>query len=74
MGEVVLLGGWTKLPIPVDRVLDGAKQHELETVLVLGWDKNGKFYAAASEADSQASTYMAQRFIHKTHAGDYGDD
>jgi hypothetical protein len=70
MGDVVLLNGVTTLPIPVERVLEGAKN--LDSVLVLGWTKDGEFYAAASSGSFEESTYLAQQFIHKTHSGDYG--
>jgi hypothetical protein len=71
MGEVVTLGGYTSLDIPVERVLDGAK--ELESILVLGWTKDGKFYAATSIGGKRSSELvdLAQRFVHKYYAGDY---
>jgi hypothetical protein len=71
MGEVVFLGGVTKLDIPVDRVLDAAKH--LESVLVLGWTKDGEFYAGTSNgaAKSEETVALAQRFVHKYYTGDY---
>ena len=70
MGEVVVLNGYTTLPIPIERVLEGNK--DLTSVLVLGWNKDGKFVAAASGGDFESAVFAAQRFIHKVHAGDYG--
>jgi hypothetical protein len=70
MGEVVVLAGYTKLDIPVERVLDGAKH--LERVLVLGWTNDGEFWAASSHGgDGTKTADLAQRFIHKFYAGDY---
>ena len=69
MGDVVILDCDTTLPVPVDRVLDAAKK--LETVLVLGWDADGQFYAACSNGSMESATYMAQKFIYKVHSGDY---
>lgn len=50
MGEVVILDTITSLPIPVERVLDGAKVCP-EDVVVAGWDENGDFYLASSMTD-----------------------
>lgn len=46
MGDVVVLGGLTTLEIPVQRVLDGARDHK--TVFVLSYDETGKFCVASS--------------------------
>lgn len=40
----------TKLDINPERVLKGA-QDKLEDVVILGWDKEGGFYFASSQAD-----------------------
>ena len=68
MGEVVILGGVTTLEIPVERVLDGAK--ECDYVLVLGW-KGDEMHTAASDGDLSRALWIATKFIHKLHAGDY---
>lgn len=49
-GNVVSIGGITKLDLPVDRVLEAAKT-SLEGVVLLGYDKEGKLYFASSYAD-----------------------
>lgn len=67
--NVVVMNGPTRLPIPVERVLDGHK--DLEAVLVLGFDKSGNFTAATSTADLYACADMCQRFLHKLYRGDY---
>lgn len=69
MGEVVILGGETRLPIPVERVLEGAK--DLEYVLVLGLDSEGNFISATSEGNLQRALWFATKFIHKCHNGDF---
>lgn len=71
MGDVVVLGNYTTLPIPVERVLNGGK--DLEVVLVIGVDKDGKFHAACSQADLRGAVFLAQRFVHKALHGDYGE-
>jgi hypothetical protein len=70
MGEVVVLGGLTTLPIPVERVCDGAKH--LEYVLVLGWTKDGEMHTASSDGELQRALWIVTKFMHKLHAGDYG--
>lgn len=71
MADVVVLGGFTKLDIPVERVLDGAK--DLESVLVLGWTKSGQLYAASSMGgDGMRAIELAMRFQHKYLDGGYG--
>jgi hypothetical protein len=51
MAEVIQLHGSTTLEIPPDRVLDGAKTEELQTVFVVGWCKTGESYFASSTGD-----------------------
>lgn len=43
MAEVHYLGGVTKLDLPPDRILEGAKG-QLTGCVVLGYDQEGKFY------------------------------
>lgn len=65
----MILGCETSLPIPVERVLEGAK--DLEYCLVLGIDSEGNFVAATSEGDLQRALWFATKFIHKCHSGAY---
>ena len=51
MGEVVILNTITKLDIPPERILDAAKKADLESVVILGYTKEGKYYGASSLAD-----------------------
>lgn len=50
MGEIIELGGVTKLDIPADRVLEKAIG-TMEGVVLVGYDKNGVLYTASSYAD-----------------------
>lgn len=71
MGDVVVLHGDTSLPLPVDRVLDGAKH--CEKVLVLGWTPEGELWCASSMGGNALSAVdLCQRFIHKYYRGDFG--
>ena len=71
MGEVVKLDCLTTLPIDPDDVLNGALG-KLDRVLVIGYAKDGGFYTAASDGDMAQALWLATKFIHKLHAGDYG--
>lgn len=51
MGDVVILNTITKLDVPPERILDGAKNAELEHVVVIGFTKGGEYYGASSYAD-----------------------
>lgn len=50
MGKVIPLNNVTKLDLPVDRVLESAKD-QLEGVVLMGYDKEGEFYFASTYAD-----------------------
>lgn len=69
MGDVVFLGGDTTLPIPIERVLNGGK--DAEFVLLLSCTKDGRFVAAASEADLLKCADAANRFLHKLYGGGF---
>ena len=69
MAQIIPFSGWTKLPIPVETVLDAAKN--CAAVLVLGWDEAGEFYAAASMAERGELLWLVELFKHKLLAGDY---
>jgi len=48
--KIIPLNTITTLDIPVDRIIDAAKD-ELDSVIVIGWDKHEEFYFASSLAD-----------------------
>jgi len=48
--KVTPLGNITRLDIPPDRILEGAKG-EMEGVVLLGFDNDGGIYFASSYAD-----------------------
>ena len=50
MGQVIPLGNVTSLDIPPDQILENNKG-KLESVLIMGWTKDGDFMAASSQAD-----------------------
>ena len=50
MGDIIQLGGVTKLDLPVDKILEAAKG-QLKGVVLVGFDNDGEVYAASSYAD-----------------------
>lgn len=60
MSNVVILPCTTKLDLSPERVLDAAKD-QLETVVILGWDKDGKEYFASSCSDGADVVWLLER-------------
>tara|TARA_Y100000310_G_scaffold67277_1_gene62575 strand:- start:20003 stop:20230 length:228 start_codon:yes stop_codon:yes gene_type:complete len=61
--NVVPLGNITRLDLPVDRVLDAAKER-LDGeggVIVLGWDKDGEVYFSGSMADGGVALWLLEK-------------
>lgn len=48
--NITYLHGITTQDIPIERVLEGAKEH-LTGGVVAGWDKNDEFYLASNTSD-----------------------
>ncbi len=59
--NVIPLGNITRLDLPVDRVLDAAKEDISERVVVLGWDKDGELYFASSFADGGDVMWLLEK-------------
>lgn len=58
MGDVVEGRFITKLDLPIDKVLAGAAEAELEEVIVIGFTKGGEFWFSGSKADGGASLWL----------------
>jgi hypothetical protein len=63
MGEVVEIGGITALDLPPDRVLRRALDADLESVVIVGYTKDGQEYFCSSIADVAMCMYHLQRGI-----------
>lgn len=61
MGEVVVLDVITRLDIPVDRVLEGAIEAEMNNIVVIGYDKSGDEYFASSYASGADVLWALER-------------
>ena len=65
MGEVVYPPFVTSLDIPAERVIEAAKEADLESVVVLGYDKDGDEYFSSSFAGSPEVIYLMERLKKK---------
>lgn len=63
--NVEVLDTTTSLDISPTTVLAWAHEADLEGVVIVGFDKNGREYFASSIADAAPSIYYLQRGIHK---------
>jgi len=59
--NVVPMHGTTKLDIPADRVIDGARDKDLDTIVVVGLDQDGELYFASSTADAGTVLILLER-------------
>ena len=64
--NVTLLNCTTRKDIPVDRILQGAKEAGLEEVVVVGFTKEGEEYLASSTASIQSTLFNLARGLHHT--------
>ena len=60
MGKVIPIGCITKLDLPVDRVLDSAKNN-LDSVVIAGYDKEGELYFASTMADGGEVLWLIEQ-------------
>jgi hypothetical protein len=63
--NVVILPVVTSLSLPPERILNAALEADLDTVLVLGYDKAGNFYFAGSEASGPENVWLCEMGKHK---------
>lgn len=60
MAKVLPLNCVTRLDLPVDRVLEGAKK-QLEGVVLLGYTKDGEQYFASTYADGGEVLWLLEQ-------------
>ena len=58
--NVIPLGGVTKLDLPADRILEG-NIGEFESVVIMGWNHEGKEVFASSLADGGDVLWLMER-------------
>lgn len=61
MGDVVLLGCVTTLDMDAELVLKAALERKLESVVILGHDKEGHEYFSSSIADGGSVLWLMER-------------
>lgn len=61
MGNVVVLQVETTLDLPLDRILDGAREKEVTDCLLLAYDKDGAFYMASQTCDAGTLLILLER-------------
>lgn len=59
--NVVLWRGLTKLDLPADRVLKAVPIDEMESIIILGYHKDGSEYFASSLADGGDMIWLLER-------------
>lgn len=60
MTNITYLDVVTTLDISPERVIDAAKEAELQDVVVIGYDKDGDFYFAANQADGKDVLWLLE--------------
>ena len=61
MSNVIPLGNVTRLDLDTNTVLDAAKGHCTDGVVVMGYDDDGEFYFASSIADAGSVLWLAEK-------------
>lgn len=61
MGGVVDLDVVTSLDIPVERILRRATEADLDTAIVIGWDKEGELYFATSVSSGPEVLWLLEK-------------
>jgi len=59
--NIHILDVQTKLPLPVNRILDGARNAELSTAIVVGYTEDGEEYFASSTGDIGTIIVLLER-------------
>ena len=60
MVEVITLDVETRLDIPPERVLKKALEADMEGVVLIGYTKDGSYYAASSYADGGTVLWLLE--------------
>jgi hypothetical protein len=75
MTKIIHLPVITRLDVPVDKVLEGAMDHDLKRVIVLGENNTGEIYFASSQADGGDVMWLMECAKHALITGSFpGDD
>ena len=58
--KVIPLGMVTRLDLPVDQILERAKD-QLQSVVIMGWDNEGQEYFASTIADGADVLWLMEK-------------
>jgi len=58
--NIIPIGGITRLDLPVENILESAKD-QLEGVVLLGFDKDGEIYFASTYADGGEVIWLLEQ-------------
>ena len=59
MAKIIQMGGWTTNDVPVNKVLEAAKD-KVDTVVVIGYGDDG-YYFASSTSDGQEILWLLEK-------------
>ena len=57
--------------VDVEECLASALEEKLQAVVVVGFDRDGRLYVAASTPDAQEVIYLLTNATHRVLSGDY---
>jgi hypothetical protein len=60
MGEVIRPDFVTKLDVPIDDVINGAKETKFESIIVIGWTEDEGHYFASSTGDAAEMLFILE--------------
>lgn len=61
MSKVILFTGITKLDLPPDRILENNIGKDIESIVIMGYDKDGEEFFASSIADGGTVLWLIER-------------
>jgi hypothetical protein len=59
--NVVILPVVTRLDVPVERIINAAMEADLESIVIVGYDKDGEQYFASSIADGGTILWLFEK-------------
>lgn len=59
--NVITLDVDTTLPIPAERILEGARLNEVSPLLLIGWKPDGELYLASTHGDLGEHLILLER-------------
>lgn len=59
--EIVLFNGITRLDLPADRVLEAVLKEDLESVVIMGYTKDGAEFFSSSIANGPDVLWLIER-------------